>query len=189
MKTKTCKTKTCKKCKKRTFTKKHFNSGEGMLTSVWGPGLWHYIHTMSFNYPLHPTKQQKQKYKEFLYNLQYTLPCKHCRINLKTNFKINPIKECHLKNRANFSKYIYNLHNKINIQLGKTKYLNYCKVRERYEHFRAHCTTQKIFKIKKDKGCTEPLYGKKAKCILKIVPQETQCNSLTIDKTCLKKRI
>ena len=91
-KTKTCKTKTCKKCKKRTFTKKHFNSGEGMLTSVWGPGLWHYIHTMSFNYPVKPTADNKKYYMDFVKNMQYTLPCKHCRINLKNNFKTLPLK-------------------------------------------------------------------------------------------------
>ena len=27
--------------KKRVFTKKHYMSGDGMLTSVWGPSLWH----------------------------------------------------------------------------------------------------------------------------------------------------
>jgi hypothetical protein len=185
------KPKTRKKCKKRTFTKKHFNSKEGMLTSVWGPGLWHYMHTMSFNYPLKPTKKDKKKYKAIIYNLRHTLPCKHCRVNLTNNLKINPIKDCHLKDRNNFSRYVYNLHNKINIQLGKSKYLNYCKVRERYEHFRAHCTTKKkkIFKIKKDKGCTEPLYGEKSKCILKIVPQKKQCKGFSIDKTCLKRRL
>ena len=30
--------------------KKDYLSGDGMLTSVWGPSLWHYLHTMSFNY-------------------------------------------------------------------------------------------------------------------------------------------
>ena len=30
--------------KKRTFTKKHYNAGDGMLTTVWGPSLWHYLH-------------------------------------------------------------------------------------------------------------------------------------------------
>ena len=40
------------KKKKRTYTKKHFSSGDGMLTSVWGPPLWHYLHVMSFNYPV-----------------------------------------------------------------------------------------------------------------------------------------
>jgi hypothetical protein len=181
--------KTKKKCKRRIFTRKHFNSKEGMLTSVWGPGLWHYMHTMSFNYPLTPTKKEKQHYKTFIYSLQHTLPCKHCRINLKNNLRINPIRNCHLKDRDHFSRYVYNLHNKINKQLGKTKYLNYCKVRERYEHFRAHCTTKKLFKIKKDKGCTEPLYGKKSKCVLKIIPHDIKSKSISIDKACLKKRL
>ena len=27
-----------------------------MLTAVWGPGMWFYLHTMSFNYPLNPTE-------------------------------------------------------------------------------------------------------------------------------------
>ena len=39
---------------------------------------------------------------------------------------------------------------------------------------------------KKEKGCTEPLYGKKAKCVIKIIPQEEKCKSITIDKKCLK---
>ena len=28
-----------------------------MLTSVWGPSLWHSLHTISFNYPVKPTKE------------------------------------------------------------------------------------------------------------------------------------
>jgi len=38
-----------------TYTEKEYNSGEGMLTTVWGPSLWHYLHTMSFNYTIEPT--------------------------------------------------------------------------------------------------------------------------------------
>jgi hypothetical protein len=80
--------------------------------------------------------------------------------------------------------------------LKKKSGLSYCEVRERYEHFRARCTLDKpkIFKFNKtkknipEKGCTEPLYGKKAKCIIKIVPQEKKCKTLQIDKQCLKKR-
>jgi hypothetical protein len=40
----------------------------------------------------------------------------------------------------------------------------------------------------KEKGCTEPLYGKKAKCVIKIVPQEEKCQTLQIDKKCIKTR-
>ena len=46
---------------KKTFSEEHFNSGEGMLTSVWGPSMWHILHTISFNYPLKPTHQDKIK--------------------------------------------------------------------------------------------------------------------------------
>jgi len=183
------------KIKKRVFTKKQYNSGDGMLTSVWGPSMWHYLHTMSFNYPVEPSKENKHYYKEFVKNLQYTLPCKYCRINLKNNFKAHPIKDCHMKNRESFSRYVYELHELVNKMLNKKSGLKYCDVRERYEHFRARCSNEKpkIFKFnktkKKEKGCTEPLYGKKAKCIIKIVPHEKKCKTLEIDNKCLKRKI
>ena len=62
-----------------------FNSNDGMLTSVWGPSLWHSLHTVSFNYPLNPTKTQQKYHKQLLESLKYTLPCRHCRDNFKSN--------------------------------------------------------------------------------------------------------
>ena len=85
-------TKTRRKIKKRknktkkVYTKKDFKSGDGMLTSVWGRSLWHYLHTMSFNYPVNPTEEDKKHYKEFVLSLRYVLPCKYCRMNFKKNF-------------------------------------------------------------------------------------------------------
>jgi hypothetical protein len=29
------------------------------MTSVWGSPMWHVLHTISFNYPIKPTKEQK----------------------------------------------------------------------------------------------------------------------------------
>ena len=49
--------------KKSTYNNTDYRSGDGMLTSVWGPSLWHYLHVMSFNYPINPTNVQKQKYQ------------------------------------------------------------------------------------------------------------------------------
>ena len=189
------KTKNIRKNTKKVYNKNDYSSGEGMLTGVWGPSLWHYLHIISFNYPNDPTKLQKKKYKELLLNLQYTLPCKYCRINLKNNFKKYPLKNNIFKNRNNFSRYIYNLHELINKMLKKKSGLSYCDVRDRYEHFRSRCTIDKpqIFKYnkktmknKKEKGCTTPLYGKKSKCVISIVPQEKKCKTFKIDKKCLK---
>ena len=189
-------TKKNKKTKKnKTYKKKHFNGSEGMLTTVWGPSMWHFLHTMSFNYPINPTRRDKINYRNFILNLQNILPCKYCRVNLKRNFQAHPLKMCDMKNRNTFSKYIYKLHEIINKMLKKKSGLTYCDVRERYEHFRARCTEEnpKLFNFrktrKKEKGCTEPLYGKKAKCIIKIVPQEKKCKTMQIDKKCIKKRL
>lgn len=193
----TTKTKTKSTTKKRTFTRKDYMSGDGMLTSVWGPAAWHLLHTISFNYPINPTEENKKQYKDFVENLKNVLPCKYCRMNLENNLKAHPIKSCHMKNRDTFSRYIYNLHEIINKMLGKTSGLSYCDVRERYEHFRSRCTQNdapKIFKFnttrkkEKEKGCTEPLYGKKAKCVIQIVPQEEKTPSFVVDNKCIKVR-
>ena len=197
--------KTRKNKTKKVYDKNDFSSGEGMLTSVWGPSLWHYLHTMSFNYPVKPTKQDKKNYKQFVYNLRKVLPCKYCRMNLCKNLKVLPLKDKDLKNRCNFSKWMYKLHELINKMLGKKSGLTYEDVRERYEHFRARCTIDinkktKIVKIKplrktrkkkgkkKEAGCVEPLYGKKSKCIIKIVPKNKKVPTFQMDKRCKKKR-
>lgn len=187
--------------KKKIFKKNDFYSGDGMLTTIWGPSMWHYLHTMSFNYPVNPTSEEKTQYRDFIISLQYTLPCKYCRLNLKKNFKSFPLRSEDMKNRDSFSRYVYKLHELVNKMLNKKSGLSYCDVRERYEHFRARCISEKpkLFDIKTyknttlknkkgHKGCTEPLYGKKSKCVIKIVPQEEKCKTIQIDKKCMKKR-
>ena len=193
----------------KVYSKKEYSSGDGMLTTVWGPSLWHVLHTMSFNYPVTPTKEDKKHYLDFVKLLPHVLPCKYCRINLKNNFKTLPPTMEVMKSRDSFSRYIYNLHELVNKMLKKKSNLAYCDVRNRYEHFRARCNTEKpdIWKMKnikksakeqitgekkstKEKGCTEPLYsGEKSKCILKIVPQSTNESTFQMDKKCVKKKI
>ena len=192
---------TKKSRKKKIYSKKDYNSNSGMLTSVWGPGLWHFLHTLSFNYPPAPTKEQKKYYRDFILQLQYILPCKHCRDNLKKNLTKLPLNQAALKNRESFSRWMFKLHELVNKMLQKKSGLTYPQIRERYEHFRSRCTTDIPKKCKtrksrktrktrkpKEKGCTEPLYGKKSKCILRIVPKNKRCKTLKIDKKCIKKK-
>ena len=108
-----------------------------------------------------------------------------------------------MKNRDSFSRYVFDLHELINTMLHKKSGLTYEVVRERYEHFRSRCTistkksgnkTQKRVRfakkatVVKEAGCTDPLYGEKSKCILQIVPQTTKCETLSIDKECVKQK-
>ena len=92
---------------KRVYTNDYYKSNDGMLTSVWGPGMWHYLHTMSFNYPITPTSSDKKHYRDFIIQLKYVLPCGKCRKNLRKNLKELPIKMKHMKNRDTFSRYVF----------------------------------------------------------------------------------
>ena len=186
--------------KNKTYNRHDYNSGDGMLTSVWGPSLWHYLHTISFNYPVEPTKEHKKYYKQLILNMKYTLPCSHCRNNLEKNLRACPLTADSLKNRDSFSRWVFNLHETINKMLCKKSNLTYEIVRDRYENFRSRCTKDRKTKRKKErkeksktvkhrkkeKGCVTPTYGKKSKCIIKIVPQEQKEPSFQMDKDCYK---
>jgi len=181
----------------KVFTEDDYNSGDGMLTTVWGPSMWHYLHTMSFNYPTDPSCDDKRHYQSFMTNLQNVLPCGKCRKNLKKNFKKLPLTWKDMNSRTTFSKYIFNLHELINKMLGKKSGLSYETVRDRYENFRSRCSKpykdfikrKTIKKRTTEKGCTEPLYGEKSKCIIKIVPQSNTKKTFEIDRKCIKRTI
>lgn len=187
---------TTQKC---VYSDKDFNSNDGMLTTVWGPAIWHSLHTISFNYPVNPCPEDKKNYKAFILNLKNVLPCGKCRKNLKKNMKSHPLTNKHMESRETFSRYIYELHEIVNKMLGKKSGLSYEDVKERYEHFRARCALnyEDLEKIKKEyleqknqeKGCTEPLYGEKSKCIIHIVPQKDDSETFQIDDRCIKRKL
>ena len=177
--------------KKIVFNEEDYNSPDGMMTSIWGPPMWHILHTVSFNYPVEPTEEQKKNYYNFYSNLVNILPCRYCRENLCKNFKKLPLNKSVFKNRDSLSRYIYAIHEEINKMLGKKSNLTYEMVRDRYEHFRSRCLNEneiKIQKTNKETGCTQSLYGIKGKCVLTIVPKTKKIKSFNIDSECKIKR-
>ena len=56
-----------------------------MITYIWGPLLWHFLHIMSFNYPVNPEEYNRKNnynkgfiqsaYYNFIRIFQYILPC------------------------------------------------------------------------------------------------------------------
>ena len=155
--------------KESVFSESDYNSNDGMVTRIWGPPLWHSLHTMSFNYPVNPTEEQKKQYYTFFYSLRWTLPCRYCRENYVKNLKKMPLNKDVLKNRDSLSRWLYNFHNLVNEATGKPITLSYEEVRDRYEHFRSRCVSKPV-NDKKEKGCTESLHGIKAKGQVHIVP-------------------
>ena len=189
---------------KTVFDKSDYNSSDGMLTYVWGPSMWHTLHTISFNYPVKPDRETKLQYLEFFRGLRHILPCRYCRINLAKNLRKVPLTMKTMRDRESLSRWVYKLHEEINTMLGKKSGLSYEDVRDRYEIFRARCiddlagkkkrntkrrnAVNSKPKTKKEKGCTNPLYGVRSKCVINIVPRDTRCKSFSIDKRCKLRR-
>jgi hypothetical protein len=178
--------------KNSTFTIQDFNSPDGMMTSIWGPPLWHFLHTISFNYPCTPTKKDKQHYKQFIESIADILPCKYCRENLPKNFKQSKYSPKIYNNRESFSRWMYTLHETVNKMLGKKSGLTYNSVKKRYEQFRSRCindrTDNTIIQTQYEKGCVTPFYGKKTRCVLEIVPKKSKKKTFSIDSSCTIKR-
>ena len=175
--------------KKYVFTEQDYISGDGMMTAIWGPPMWHVLHTISFNYPIKPTDKQKKEYFKFYNNLQNILPCKYCRDNLANNLTKLPLTLDVFKSRATLSRWVYDLHEIINTMLGKKSGLSYEDVRDRFEHFRARCIENPSAPPSKiEKGCTEPMYGLKSKCVINIVPKDNRLTSFKMDPKCILKK-
>ena len=161
-----------------------YSSGNGFLVSIWGPPMWHFLHTMSFNYPVHPTAKDQKNYKSFIKYLGKVLPCGKCRENFKKNIAKLPLKDKDLKNRDAFSRWIFRFHNEVNKATGKHAEPSYEAIRERYEFYRAKCSKKKPRTSKYEAGCVDPANHVKSKCVLAILPQTEPVPSLVIHPEC-----
>ena len=100
-----------------------------MDPQLWGPHLWYFLHTISFEYPVNPTWTQKKETNDFLVALQYILPCEHCRFHYKNYLLDYPPS---LENQTKFIMWMIGLHNNINVRLGKPQ-KSYEEVLEFYQ--------------------------------------------------------
>ncbi len=169
-----------------TFSKKDYNSGDGFLTTFWGSLVWTFLHTISFNYPVEPSNEDKKNYKNYLMSLGKVLPCKYCRDNFQKNLKKCKFSDKVFKNRETFSKFIFCLHNEVNKMLDKPIVLTYTEVRDTYETFRARCINEvPVIPRSGEVGCLEPLYGMKSKSVIHIVPSSSRKSGFQFDPKCV----
>jgi hypothetical protein len=102
-----------------------------MNQNIWGPHLWFSLHTISFNYPLKPTIEDKNNYKNFFLNLQEVIPCSVCKKNYKRHLNEHPLED-YLDNRKSLVYWVIDMHNMVNAEIGK-KILSYDIVIKKYE--------------------------------------------------------
>jgi hypothetical protein len=112
-----------------------------MDTLFWGPGLWMALHSMTFNYPITPTEQDKKQYTNFFHSLKYVLPCPACRMHYKKTIEEKYPIELALDNRDTLSRWLVDFHNDVNKRLGKP-IVSYDSVKDKYESMRGKCQYQ-----------------------------------------------
>ena len=159
-----------------------YESNDGFSTSIWGPSVWHFLHTISFNYKMNPTEEEKNQYSEFLLSLGNVLPCRVCRQHFPENLVTAKFKRSVMKNRHTFSRFIYRLHRVVNERHHKKKLpVKYYKLRDNYELFRAKCSP--------GIGCVLTPDYIKSKARIEIAPAEKtkRLPSFRINEECYQK--
>ena len=122
------------------------NADNGMMTKVWGPPGWLFLHCLTFGYPLvideldYTHFQKRNDYKQFFYYLGKVFPCRYCRDSYDKFFKELPI-DNYLSNRRDLCLWLYLMHNKVNDKLGipTCNIPSFENVQKKYESYRAEC--------------------------------------------------
>ena len=99
---------------------------------VWGPFFWMTIHIVALGYPAKPSYTEKRSAKQFYESLANLIPCPVCREHYKQHITKLPITP-HLDNKKDLFKWTVDLHNSVNVSLGKPQWtveeaLNYIKL-------------------------------------------------------------
>ena len=87
---------------------------------LWGPHLWKFMHYLTLSYPDNPNIDEQNKFKNFFMMIGQYLPCEKCRVNYKINIQTLPLTDSILSSRNNLIKWLFDLHNIVNKETGKT---------------------------------------------------------------------
>ena len=157
------------------------NAKNGLMTKVWGPAGWLFLHCVTFGYPLNPDQYDqdhdfpigstRNNYRNFFHSAGDVFPCKYCRESYKDFMKIHPIEDA-LGKREDIVEWLWNIHNLVNKKLG----ISYCDssldtIKDRYESFRAKCKALSTEEVQSNetKGCIIPADGHPKKCEIEVV--------------------
>jgi len=110
-----------------------------MEPNKWGPHLWFFLHTISFNYPDNPSFITRKQYNEFYNSLRNMLPCESCKKHYDDNLSQMPP---NLNSKVDLIKWTIDLHNKVNKITNKKQY-SYKEAMELYNKYYKNLDTMK----------------------------------------------
>jgi hypothetical protein len=103
--------------------------------NIWGPHLWTILHSAAekIGLPQHKRLPQEEMrlWTNLFTSLRYSLPCPLCKKHFTSYHSANPIQTF---TRDSIRIWLYNLHNDINIRLGKENIITIDKIPEIYNN-------------------------------------------------------
>jgi hypothetical protein len=152
-----------------------------MMTKVWGPAGWLFLHCVTFGYPIDPDKYDHQHglppgstrrhYTNFFNEVGKVLPCRYCRDSYLEYARENPVEKS-IHDRESLIKWLYHIHNRVNDKLGANYFdVSIESLKTRYEAYRAKCKALSVSEIQKneEKGCLTPADGTPKRCLIEVI--------------------
>jgi hypothetical protein len=102
-----------------------------MNQNIWGSHMWFSLHTITFNYPLKPSKDDIENYKNFFISFKNVIPCSICKKNYMRHLNELPLDNV-LDSKKKLVYWLIDMHNTVNGEIGK-KIWSYDEVIKKYE--------------------------------------------------------
>ena len=103
---------------------------------VWGPIYWKFLLNVALTYPTHPNEVIKRKYYDLLMNFPLFLPNENMG-NTFSKFLDSYPPQAYLSTKESLVKWVWFIHNKINVFIGKPEMGYYEAIDAFYEDYKA----------------------------------------------------
>ena len=104
-----------------------------MSPKIWGPHAWFTLHSISMALPNKVPKETQKNLLDFMRSFGGLIPCNTCKVNYKRHLseELPPLKD-NVQTRELFAKWLIDLHNIVNREIGKPE-MSYEAVVEKYD--------------------------------------------------------
>ena len=88
---------------------------------IWGEYFWATGFLVAYSYPNNPSFEDRETVLNFFNQFKKILPCEKCRFNFSSHLFKYPLDDKALTNKNTLINWFLNIHNEVNIMLGKNK--------------------------------------------------------------------
>lgn len=118
--------------------------------NIWGPHYWFFLFTIAMSYPTRVNSVTKRKYYDFIQNLPLFIPNPSIGNKFSSLLDKYPVSP-YLDNRESFVRWVFFIHNKVNVMLNKPE-ISFEEALRRYQelYMPTHLSVFEKYKTKEN---------------------------------------